>query len=326
MEKLASRHAITELMSWISLMENIIEEDQDKIMGAVGSEVVQNFLQKYKVWNSFYLYFNSQRVQKLYHCGRAAKEAFFSYSVFLVTVSSRLNCISQGFRIDLTCKQLTVDFVNQSVLQISSKDVEGKRSDKTDFAEKLGAMNRRWQILQGLITEKVMFQSVWKVFFLYFQYAKWFWIVFVFQIQLLEGLLEGWLEHENEVQALKTWLTLQEEKVKKRHRIEDVASVQNALKDCQVCRHTASTPHIFRVFIMSTFLKITVMLLLQELEDLVKEKEKDLEKAEERGNTLIQDKIGAACSVVKETLKGLNQSWAHLDHMVSFLNPLSSWL
>lgn len=49
MEKLASRHAITELMSWISLMENIMEEDQDKISGAVGSEVIQNFLQKYKV-------------------------------------------------------------------------------------------------------------------------------------------------------------------------------------------------------------------------------------------------------------------------------------
>lgn len=51
-----------------------------------------------------------------------------------------------------------MDFVNQSVLQISSQDVEGKRSDKTDFAEKLGAMNRRWQILQGLIAEKVTFQ------------------------------------------------------------------------------------------------------------------------------------------------------------------------
>lgn len=49
MEKLASRHAIIELMSWISVMENILEEDQDKIMGTVGSEVVQSFLQKYKV-------------------------------------------------------------------------------------------------------------------------------------------------------------------------------------------------------------------------------------------------------------------------------------
>lgn len=67
-------------------------------------------------------------------------------------------CLLQGFHIDLTCKQLTVDFVNQSVLQMSSHDVEGKRSDKTDFAEKLGAMNRRWQILQGLIGEKVTYE------------------------------------------------------------------------------------------------------------------------------------------------------------------------
>ncbi|XP_068610253.1 nesprin-1 [Brachionichthys hirsutus] len=215
MEKLASRHAITELMSWISLMESIIEEDQDKILGAVGSELVQNLLQKYK-----------------------------------------------GFHIDLTCKQLTVDFVNQSVLQISSQDVEGKRSDKTDFAEKLGAMNRRWQILQGLITEK---------------------------IQLLEGLLENWLEHENGVQALRTWIAAQEEKLKKRHRIEDVASGQNALKDCQ------------------------------ELEEFVTEKEKDLEKTEEQGIALIQDKQGAACSAVKQILTGLKRSWAHLDHSISEL-------
>lgn len=57
--------------------------------------------------------------------------------------------------------------------------------------------------------------------------------------------MEGWLEHENGVQALKTWLTLQEEKLKKRHRIEDVASVQNALKDCQV---RAQQPHVHHTF------------------------------------------------------------------------------
>lgn len=61
MEKLASRHAITELMSWISLMENIIDEDQNRIMGAVGSEVVQNFLQKYKV---HHLLYNSEQTAK----------------------------------------------------------------------------------------------------------------------------------------------------------------------------------------------------------------------------------------------------------------------
>lgn len=54
------------------------------------------------------------------------------------------------------------------------------------------------------------------------------------QIQLLEGLVGSWVEYENSVQALKTWFTQQEEKLKKKHRIEDVASVQNALKECQV--------------------------------------------------------------------------------------------
>lgn len=52
----------------------------------------------------------------------------------------------------------------------------------------------------------------------------------------------------------------------------------------------------------------------------MKEKEKDLEKAEERGNALIQDKTGKACAAVRETLKKLNQSWAHLDQMVSLFN------
>lgn len=59
-------------------------------------------------------------------------------------------------------------------------------------------------------------------------------------------------------------------------------------------------------------------------EELVKEKEKDLEKAEERGNALIQKEMGSACSVVNETLKGLKQSWAHLDQMVNIY--LSSYL
>ncbi len=45
------------------------------------------------------------------------------------------------------------------------------------------------------------------------------------------------------------------------------------------------------------------------MEVLVKEKEKDLEKAEVKGCLLIQDKKGEAGSVIMDTLKGLNQSW-----------------
>lgn len=132
--------------------------------------------------------------------------------------------------------------------------------------------------------------------------------------------MEGWLEHENGVQALKTWLTLQEEKLKKRHRIEDVASVQTALKDCQVLLQ-----NFFHLF-SALRLCLKTISSLQELEELVKEKEKDLEKAEERGNALIRNEKAAAFPVVKETLKGLNQSWAHLDHMVRFPNPFFFFL
>lgn len=60
--------------------------------------------------------------------------------------------------------------------------------------------------------------------------------------------MEGWLEHENGVQALKTWLTVQEEKLKKRQRIEDVASVQSALKDCQVGPHSRKNLFVWFCF------------------------------------------------------------------------------
>ncbi|KAF2974405.1 hypothetical protein EK904_009965 [Melospiza melodia maxima] len=128
MDKIPSRHAITEVMSWISLMENVIQQDEENIKNVVGQKAIQGYVQKYK-----------------------------------------------GFKIDLNCKQLTVDFVNQSVLQISSQD-----------------------------------------------------------IQLLESLQESWTEYENNVQCLKTWFETQEKKLKQQQKIGDQASVQNALKDCQV--------------------------------------------------------------------------------------------
>jgi len=53
MEKLASRHAISELFNWISLMENVTEEDEENLKSAVGSNMIQDYLQKYKVVNLF---------------------------------------------------------------------------------------------------------------------------------------------------------------------------------------------------------------------------------------------------------------------------------
>lgn len=55
----------------------------------------------------------------------------------------------------MNCKQLTVDFVNQLVLQISSLDIQSKRYDMAEFAECLGALNLQWQLLQGALSSKV---------------------------------------------------------------------------------------------------------------------------------------------------------------------------
>lgn len=68
------------------------------------------------------------------------------------------------------------------------------------------------------------------------------------QIQFLESLLEMWLEYESSVHALKSWMGTQEERLKRKHRIEDLTSVQNALKDCQVgfpyCANTDLSKHV----------------------------------------------------------------------------------
>ena len=68
-----------------------------------------------------------------------------------------------------------------------------------------------------------------------FRIFKTLWLsVLCFQIQFLESLLEMWQEYESSVQSLKSWMLSQEERLKRKHRIEDLTSVQNALKDCQV--------------------------------------------------------------------------------------------
>lgn len=49
MDKIPSRHAITEVMSWISLMENVIQQDEENIKNVVGQKAIQDYVQKYKV-------------------------------------------------------------------------------------------------------------------------------------------------------------------------------------------------------------------------------------------------------------------------------------
>lgn len=51
---------------------------------------------------------------------------------------------------------------------------------------------------------------------------------------MLESFLESWTEYENNIQCLKSWFETQERRLKEQQRIGDQASVQSALKECQV--------------------------------------------------------------------------------------------
>lgn len=70
------------------------------------------------------------------------------------------------------------------------------------------------------------------------------------------------------------------------------------------------------------------------MEEVVKEKEGEVERVEEQACALIQNKTDEACAVVMETLQAVNHTWANLDHLVGrailsvnftlYLSPSSS--
>ncbi|KAM5245078.1 nesprin-2 isoform 4-T7 [Hipposideros larvatus] len=158
MEKLPSRKAITEMISWMNNVEHQTA-DEDSELSLSSASQVKNLLHKYK-----------------------------------------------EFRMEMDCKQWIVDFVNQSLLQLSTCDVESKRYERTEFAEHLGEMNRQWHRVHGTLNRK---------------------------IQRLEQLLESITENENKIQILNNWMEAQEERLKTLQKPESVISVQKMLLDCQ---------------------------------------------------------------------------------------------
>lgn len=74
----------------------------------------------------------------------------------------------------------------------------------------------------------------------------------------------------------------------------------------------------FQCIVIEQF-KMTMFLIFQDLEDLIKAKEKEVEKIEQNGLALIQDKKEEVSGAVVSTLRELKQTWAHLDHMVMLM-------
>uniref|UniRef100_A0A8C2T0X3 Spectrin repeat containing nuclear envelope protein 2 n=1 Tax=Coturnix japonica TaxID=93934 RepID=A0A8C2T0X3_COTJA len=158
MEKLSSREAIAELMTWLDHVEKQQgHEEQVNTQNSAAQD--RSLLQKYK-----------------------------------------------EYMMEMNFKQWMVDFVNQSLLQMSTCDVESKRYERTEFAECLGEVNLRWHRLQASLNRK---------------------------IQDLEHLLEDTTENENKAQTLYNWLEAQSDRMRSLQTPASLTSAQNTLDDCK---------------------------------------------------------------------------------------------
>ncbi|XP_042310386.1 nesprin-2 isoform X2 [Sceloporus undulatus] len=114
------------------------------------------------------------------------------------------------YLIEMNFKQWVVDYVNQSLLQMTTCDVESKRYERTAFAERLGEMNLQWHKLQGSLNAKT---------------------------KELEHILESVAENESRAQSLGSWLEAQSQRLKEAEKpassllAQDTAGVCKALEN-----------------------------------------------------------------------------------------------
>ncbi|XP_065491709.1 nesprin-2 isoform X3 [Caloenas nicobarica] len=166
MEKLSSREAIVELMTWLDHVEQQ-QGHEEPINSQCSAAQVRSLLRKYK-----------------------------------------------EYMMEMNFKQSTVDFVNQSLLQMSTCDVKSKRYERTEFAECLGEMNLQWHRLQASLNRK---------------------------IQDLERILEDITENENKAQTLRNWLEAQSDRLRSLQTPASLISAQNTLDDCKELENQLTT-------------------------------------------------------------------------------------
>ncbi|KAM3852614.1 nesprin-2 isoform 7-T7 [Vipera latastei] len=111
---------------------------------------------------------------------------------------------------EMNFKQWIVDYVNQSLLQLTPCDVESKRYERTSFAECLGELNMNWHHLQGTLNEK---------------------------IKELEHILESVVKNENKAQSLGSWLEAQSRRLEHLKNPASSLLAQGTLKDCKVLEY-----------------------------------------------------------------------------------------
>ena len=111
--------------------------------------------------------------------------------------------VYQGIKIEVNNHRLTVEYVNQASTHISQLDL----SDKTDYAEELGQMNKHFQAIAMDVADR---------------------------LRNLEMMELKWQEYDKGVTALLDWFADQEKRIAKFKKIGPEVSVQQNLKECNV--------------------------------------------------------------------------------------------
>ncbi|KAL8590281.1 hypothetical protein ACOMHN_006397 [Nucella lapillus] len=111
----------------------------------------------------------------------------------------------KGYKVELASKQLTMDFVNQAVLQPGPNETDVPH-EKLDYADKLNQLNQHWTKVSNDINDR---------------------------LRSLEQLSGKWADYEAALAQLQSWFRQQEDKIKRYRLIGHEVGVKQTLKDCK---------------------------------------------------------------------------------------------
>ena len=116
-------------------------------------------------------------------------------------------CNCQGLKVEINQQQLTVDFVSQS------QSDTGVAASRADFAEELGNMSCRYHTVASDVSER---------------------------LKQLDSMQLQWSDCESQVNSLNSWFAEQDTRLGGFKQLQDRATVQQAVRECNVCiRYTS---------------------------------------------------------------------------------------
>ncbi|KAK6181522.1 hypothetical protein SNE40_009358 [Patella caerulea] len=112
------------------------------------------------------------------------------------------------YKVELASKQISIDFVNQSILQPQEEEEE---TEKAAFAEKLGELNNQWQVVSTNVSKRLNF---------------------------LEHLHSQWDRFEQAFKTLEGWFYEQDKKLDHYMKMGHEVGVQETLTDCKAIKQS----------------------------------------------------------------------------------------